>query len=64
MNVEIGEGLVIGPDDRLVVLFKDGLLWEEGALEQVSSELARLIGDRFLILCGDAELAKVERAVE
>ncbi len=62
MNIEIAEGLVIGPNDRLVVNVKDSGGWEDGIIEEFNRELQQVIGHRFIILFGDMEIGKVEGA--
>lgn len=60
VRVEIAEGLVIGPDDTLVVRVKDRDFWDEASTDDFQDHLRMVLGDRFLIIVGDVEIAKVE----
>ena len=61
MNIEIAEGLVIGPEDRLVVNLKE-IEMEAEDLDSFVRELRKILGDRFIVLHGGMEIAKVECA--
>lgn len=62
VRIELGEGLVVGPDEILIVRIP---LTVDGGIivltTQLTVALRKLLGHRFLIIHSDMELAKVKR---
>lgn len=62
VRIELGEGLVVGPDEILIVRIAPAVNGEVIVLTtHLADALRKLLGRRFLIIKGDVELAKVKR---
>lgn len=63
-EIRVAEGLVVGPDDVLVVHMKRSAGWSSSRVTAAAEALRRKFGDRAVIVVGDenhVELAKVQR---
>jgi len=61
INVVNAEALKVGPDEVLILRFRDDALVSDDLIGQFLDELDRIgIGDRALIVQGDIEWAVVE----
>lgn len=62
VRIELAEGLVVGPDEILIVRIAPAVNGEVIVLTtHLADALRKLLGRRFLIIKGDVELAKVKR---
>lgn len=62
VRIELAEGLVVGPDEILIVRIAPAVNGEVIVLTtHLADALRKLLGRRFLIIHGDMELAKVKR---
>jgi hypothetical protein len=58
INIRLAEGVVVGPDDRLIIKIATDSGWDEDMLNELSGQLETMgIRDRTLILVGDIEFA-------
>lgn len=62
VRIELAEGLVVGPDEILIVRIAPAVNGEVIVLTtHLADALRKLLGRRFLIIKGDVELVKVTR---
>lgn len=61
VEVVLAEGLVVGPEDRLVVLIRDGQITDEMMGDFVEGLKSVGLDDRSIVIAGETiDLAKVE----